>query len=219
MISGVEALGDRVSPSNCSAMDSMEEGNHLEQTNIGRRRFCFCLHVTQPVAAGQNVLLYGTLGKQFPKAMLVGPDFACSFFTVALIISVSLFWLAKVAFDFALWAGLLGILSTVGALIPFCITAWSDPGIVERRLEFPVRELDRGRETSCDRCKIYRKFGTQHCTFCDVCIEDLDHHCPWTGKCIGSRTKPYFNAFLGFLVVHISFIILTVFLWGARLNR
>lgn len=25
---------------------------------------------------------------------------------------------------------------------------------------------------------------TSHCEDCNVCIEDMDHHCPWTGKCI-----------------------------------
>ena len=39
---------------------------------------------------------------------------------------------------------------------------------------------------------------------CKLCIEGLDHHCPWTGKCIGKRTIFYFHAFLVLLVSQIG---------------
>ena len=40
-----------------------------------------------------------------------------------------------------------------------------------------------------------------HCMDCRVCIEEYDHHCPWTGKCIGKRNVRYFYAWLFFLVL------------------
>lgn len=36
---------------------------------------------------------------------------------------------------------------------------------------------------------------------CHVCVEGYDHHCPWTGKCIGKRNVRYFYAWLFFLVL------------------
>ena len=39
---------------------------------------------------------------------------------------------------------------------------------------------------------------------CKLCIEGLDHHCHWTGKCIGKRTIFYFHTFLVLLVSQID---------------
>lgn len=36
---------------------------------------------------------------------------------------------------------------------------------------------------------------------CRVCIEGYDHHCPWTGKCVGRGNVRYFYAWLFFLVL------------------
>ena len=44
----------------------------------------------------------------------------------------------------------------------------------------------------------------------------LDHHCPWTGKCIGERTLYSFYAFLTALSVHILFVLgITVYYYAA----
>lgn len=34
----------------------------------------------------------------------------------------------------------------------------------------------------------------------------LDHHCPWTGKCIGKKNLCYFYAFLISLTIHILYV-------------
>jgi len=51
----------------------------------------------------------------------------------------------------------------------------------------------------CGQCKLDRPAMASHCYDCDLCILDLDHHCPWTGKCIGRKTIQYFYGFLGAL--------------------
>ena len=50
----------------------------------------------------------------------------------------------------------------------------------------------------CKHCKtIARKdVYTEHCSFCDYCCEELDHHCPWSSKCIGRGNMLCFKAFL-----------------------
>lgn len=29
----------------------------------------------------------------------------------------------------------------------------------------------------CDECMVYQINNAAHCSFCDCCVEDLDHHC------------------------------------------
>lgn len=38
----------------------------------------------------------------------------------------------------------------------------------------------------CYSCHHYRPYRGVHCRFCDVCVTRRDHHCPWTGICVGA---------------------------------
>ena len=51
--------------------------------------------------------------------------------------------------------------------------------------------------TFCSRgCNVYRELGSAHCNACNVCYVDVDHHCPWTGKCVAKDNIFWFYAFL-----------------------
>jgi len=39
----------------------------------------------------------------------------------------------------------------------------------------------------------------------------MDHHCPWTGKCIGKRNITFFYAFLTSIVINIFFVVGAMF--------
>jgi hypothetical protein len=39
-----------------------------------------------------------------------------------------------------------------------------------------------------------------------VDAEQLDHHCPWTGKCVGKRTLRLFYVFLGCISIHVVLV-------------
>jgi palmitoyltransferase ZDHHC9/14/18 len=91
------------------------------------------------------------------------------------------------------------------------ITAFTEPGIIPRRnktkLNINVDMKSRG--NYCSICKIIRPNRCRHCRHCDACIDVFDHHCPWTGTCIGIRNYCYFFLFLTSVLLGSIFILLT----------
>lgn len=58
----------------------------------------------------------------------------------------------------------------------------------------------------CTTCKIVRPLRAKHCSTCDRCVEQFDHHCPWVSNCIGKKNK---WDFFMFLALEVSAMIIT----------
>lgn len=49
----------------------------------------------------------------------------------------------------------------------------------------------------CNKCHINTTKKTKHCSICNCCIIDYDHHCVFIGKCVGGNNMGKFQQFLG----------------------
>ena len=65
----------------------------------------------------------------------------------------------------------------------------------------------------CSKCNILipKKFKAIHCEFCEVCVREQDHHCPWTGKCIGKYNLISFYIFVNSLLIYLIMIFVTFY--------
>ncbi|KAE9601770.1 putative protein S-acyltransferase [Lupinus albus] len=124
------------------------------------------------------------------------------------------------------WLGVL--LATVG-LAMFYTCSSKDPGYVKMnaydtenmkddepllKIEINNPALLAGNWSQlCATCKIVRPLRAKHCSTCDRCVEQFDHHCPWVSNCIGKKNK---WDFFVFLVLEVSAMLVT---GGVSLTR
>jgi len=92
--------------------------------------------------------------------------------------------------------------------ITYLWTALKNPGIITAKdFDDPSIMENSKFKRFCKKCSILRVKNVFHCPDCDVCIREYDHHCPWTGKCIGAGNL---YAFYAFLIVTLVYFIASV---------
>jgi hypothetical protein len=76
----------------------------------------------------------------------------------------------------------------------YFLTVAMNPGIVSEE------HMGRG-EGEVRYCKVCdrRKVEMTHCNECQVCVQDIDHHCGFFGKCIAGKQRFAFYSFLLFM--------------------
>ncbi|XP_066583972.1 probable palmitoyltransferase ZDHHC24 [Prorops nasuta] len=67
----------------------------------------------------------------------------------------------------------------------------------------------------CTACELLSPPRSWHCPVCDTCILKRDHHCIFTGCCIGHYNHRYFTMFLFYLfaATTYSFVYNNLFIW------
>jgi len=127
--------------------------------------------------------------KKLRRYIVIGPDWPCVMITYLAIIIPSIvveIYLVSEQTETIIYCVLLGtcILALTGVFI-------ADAGMVRKYRYARTRYW-----TYCDHCESFRPPGSVHCSTCQVCIKGYDHHCPWTGKCIGEGNITIFKIFV-----------------------
>nr|GLL20374.1 protein S-acyltransferase 24-like [Ipomoea trifida]GMC58583.1 protein S-acyltransferase 24 [Ipomoea batatas] len=123
----------------------------------------------------------------------------------------------------------LGVFIATSGLVMFYRCSSNDPGYIRMSLhdshdtkdDEPLLKLEMNHPALvagnwsqlCSTCKIVRPLRAKHCSTCDRCVEQFDHHCPWVSNCIGKKNK--WDFFL-FLVLEVLAMLIT---GGVTLTR
>lgn len=75
---------------------------------------------------------------------------------------------------------------------PYQKTDFCDKFIFSKVTKKPIIMVQR----HCHVCGIKRPHKCLHCSMCDNCVEEFDHHCIYVSNCIGKRNRKFYFSFL-----------------------
>ena len=143
--------------------------------------------------------------------IVIGPDWYMSVFGFILISLLgTLIYLSLITR--LIVYGKIAYLSLFGlSLVFYGLCFLINPGTMPKREKLLYYEdIEKATFGFCKQCNLERKQDMIHCSECDLCIEEYDHHCIWMGKCIGKGNRLFFNLFLLFLAAFFIFLIANV---------
>ena len=149
---------------------------------------CCCGMVTRPPLGKHFVIGFGSC------SCSVGPHWRGLLCTYCTVIGAAMLTWERV---FSRLAPPLAVPALALALVAVCaltLTGCRDPGMVSAD-DAPATDCEEQPGRWCDRCELFRPDGAMHCEACGVCVKQLDHHCPWMGRCVGRRNLRSFRIF------------------------
>ena len=95
-----------------------------------------------------------------------------------------------------------------------------NPGLPKKALQNELLLINEpNRYSKCPLCFfiIDKSKHYKHCEICKCCCEGLDHHCPWTSKCVGRGNIFYFHGMLVMVCVVFVYLIIAVLVLGPKI--
>ena len=144
---------------------------------------------------GKTIFLF--MNKYGDPLLIIGPHwplFACFFGSINILYLIVIF---KLWNRFGFKSKLVNQISYWIFNLSYSYTSLINPGYPknnrERKNGYPKDEY-----YFCNECKFYVKRSTDasHCDDCGICIEGMDHHCPWTSHCVGKNNTCSFYIFI-----------------------
>ena len=157
-----------------------------------------------------NTIAFGFDGNFTPK-YIIGPHWPLFVIMNFIIVGLTIF-LLKSFFKYfgTLIHKIIFVILVIITLIIYYITFLINPGIVLNK------QRDIQNQSYCNKCQVYFNPNNKvlHCNFCGVCIEGMDHHCVWVGKCVGKNNVKIFYGLLfsvGFTYLLLIVLVIQLF--------
>ncbi|CAI4225956.1 unnamed protein product [Auanema sp. JU1783] len=108
-------------------------------------------------------------------------------------------WITKVHWYATWWLQIAFILLLVALFITLIKISLGDPGVVPKNQSAAafVESVESlcSRVTYCFFCMVDKPAKSKHCSVCDRCVKNFDHHCPWLHQCITKKNLRPFIVF------------------------
>lgn len=127
-----------------------------------------------------------------PK-ICIGPQWYLALFTnILIIVLVSTMFAFLVELKCSLILKFIYLLLGLIVLYFFNRCALINPGIIQNK------KMNIDNVGYCSICQVYYNpnNNVEHCSMCGICVENIDHHCVWVGKCVAKNNKFSFYAML-----------------------
>ena len=160
-----------------------------------------------------NLYLFCYNSKQIPK-IVIGPDWIYFIIGFLFLLIYSFVIIFIILYYSNIYSKIFGLILTILQILFYILSFLINPGVQLQKAN--KNDL---KTPTCIYCGVIKFIGNGqiHCDQCNACIIGYDHHCPWTGKCIGDGNKNYFRLFIFFTFFNFSFMVVIIALFLERI--